>query len=54
MNILEVVRSTNGKIKTVKLNDVEVKAKVCVVNDSVDAQSEVTLILDAVVIGHTE
>lgn len=60
MNALEVVRGTNGRIKSVKIDGTEVKVKACVVSDSVMRDgvmmpmSEVTLILDAVVSGHTE
>lgn len=54
MNVVEIVRGTNGQIKSLKLDGTPVKAKVCVVDDGLEKPSQVTLILDAVVVGHTE
>lgn len=54
MNNLEVVRGTNGKIKSVKIDGVPLHAQTLIVEDDTGGVSKVTIIMDAVVTGHTE
>lgn len=54
MNNLEIVRDSSGKVKYLQINGVPISAKAVVVSDELNCASEVTIILDAVVSGHTE
>ncbi len=53
-NEIEIVRGTNGQIKTAKIGGVKIKADTLIVEDGLAGMSKVTIIMDAVVSGHTE
>lgn len=56
MNTLEIIRSSNGKVKSLKIDGTKVDADSVVVTDCINNQgvSEVHLVMHAVITGHTE
>lgn len=59
MNNIEIVRGTNGKVKSLKVDGTEVKATAVVVSDTLEGYdkhgvSEITIVMQGIVTGHTE
>lgn len=58
MNTIEIVRGSNGKIKSASLDGQPLKAQSIIVTDSITdgagGASEVTIIMQAIIKGHTE
>lgn len=54
MNNVEVIRATNGKVKSIKIDGTPIYAQAIIVEDGTEGASKVTIIMNALASGHTE